>query len=53
MEKQLINITEWGKNEVRVEIFGNGNYIPKKDIAQWIKKNADRIATEVSSNIQG
>ena len=50
--KQLINITDWSENEVRVEIFGNGSYIPKNDIGQWIRDNADRIATEVVSNIE-
>jgi hypothetical protein len=50
--KQLINITDWNKSEVRVEIFGNGNYIPKENISEWIRNNADRIASEVSSNIK-
>jgi hypothetical protein len=50
--KQLINITEWNDHEVRVEIFGNGNYIPKSQVAKWIRDNASSIASEVSSNIE-
>jgi hypothetical protein len=51
MEKQLINITEWNEHEVRIELLGNGNYIPKEKIHEWVKENADRIALEISRNI--
>lgn len=50
-QKQLINMTAWGDLEVRVELFGNGNYVLRENISEWIKKNADRIALEVTRNL--
>ena len=52
MSKQLINIIEWNDMEVRVEIFGNGHYILKEHIGDWIRENVDRIVAEVNSNIE-
>ena len=52
MSNQLINIIEWNQDEVRVEIFGNGHYIPKEHISDWIRENADKIAMEVRGNIK-
>ena len=52
MEKQLIKITEWNELEVRIELFGNGHYILKDKVSQFIKDHASDIALEVMSNLE-
>ena len=38
MEKHLIKITSWNEDEIRIELLGNGHYIKKDDVSDFIKK---------------
>lgn len=51
MEKQLIKITSWNEYEIRIELSGQGHYVPKEDIGKFIKEHANDIALEVQRNL--
>jgi len=46
----LINIDQWGEQEVRIELAGNGHYILKENLEEWIKDHAFQIALEMTRN---
>ena len=52
MEKQLIKITTWSKREIRIELFGQGYYVLKDRVSDFIKDHASDIASEVLQNLQ-
>jgi hypothetical protein len=47
---KLIQIDQWGENEVRIELAGNGHYVPRKSVENWIKKHAFEISLEMTRN---
>jgi hypothetical protein len=51
MGRQLINIEEFGDNEVRIELAGQGHYVSKKTLGKWIKEHSKELATEMSRNM--
>ena len=51
-EKHLINITAWNDREIRIEVFGNGYYVPKSDVKRWMKASMDKIIAEVVNNME-
>lgn len=47
MNKNLLTLQHWNEYEIRMEIDGNGHYIRKVDLGDWIKGNAKKMATEI------
>ena len=48
----LINITEWNEHEVRIEISGNGHYVPKEQITTFLTNNILDISLEIQRNMK-